>query len=289
MFEKCFDCWANVEEVKKWFVTHFWLELAKLRETCRRARCKWWCLCCNKWLCWLVWLIATFLVAIIQLIVTIVVIIICTIATAVCSLCTLVCYVGCWGREACIEHCLRNCPSREHPPQPPPPPGTTTPTTGLAPPPSPTGPTTTAPTGPTTIVGTSSEFSRTTAVRITRIDELEDAVQWRRLFTSSTPLHLELTNIGKEQSKLLQSRVDRYMVACGCQEGKIGVAIAVLLCVTYLLIRPAPLFLPDWTDVGLGLSIAFFGALIGKIAGVLRAWILLRKSVKEFKSLLQLG
>lgn len=24
---------------------------------CRRRRCNWWCLCCNKWFCWLVWIV----------------------------------------------------------------------------------------------------------------------------------------------------------------------------------------------------------------------------------------
>lgn len=28
-----------------------WEERAK--ERCRRRRCNWWCLCCNKWLCWI--------------------------------------------------------------------------------------------------------------------------------------------------------------------------------------------------------------------------------------------
>ena len=26
-------------------------------ERCRRRRCNWWCLCCNKWFCWLVWVL----------------------------------------------------------------------------------------------------------------------------------------------------------------------------------------------------------------------------------------
>jgi len=279
MFRKCFACWTLLEEVKKWFVTHFWRELAKLAERCRRRRCNWWCLCCNKWFCWLVWIITRVLVAIVQLIVNILVIVICTLASLVCLLCAIVCYIGCLGRKACIEHCLRNCPSREHPQHPPPPPDTTTPPTGPVPPPFPTGSTTTS--------DTNSEFSTITALRIASIDELEAAVQWRWLFTSSTPIRLELTHVSNEESNHLQSKVDQYLAACGCQEGKIGVALAILLWVIDLLMRPAVLFLLSWTDVGLGLGFIFFGALIGKLAGVLRARILLRKSVKEFKRLLQ--
>ena len=26
-------------------------------ERCRRRRCRWWCLCCNRWFCWLVWVV----------------------------------------------------------------------------------------------------------------------------------------------------------------------------------------------------------------------------------------
>lgn len=27
------------------------------QETCKKQKCNWWCLCCNKWLCWLVWVV----------------------------------------------------------------------------------------------------------------------------------------------------------------------------------------------------------------------------------------
>lgn len=29
----------------------------QLQKTCEKQKCKWWCLCCNKWLCWLVWVV----------------------------------------------------------------------------------------------------------------------------------------------------------------------------------------------------------------------------------------
>jgi len=31
--------------------------LNKLQKTCQSQKCKWWCLCCNKWLCWLAWVV----------------------------------------------------------------------------------------------------------------------------------------------------------------------------------------------------------------------------------------
>jgi hypothetical protein len=38
--EKPVDTWVN-----------------QLQKTCKQQSCKWWCLCCNKWLCWLAWVV----------------------------------------------------------------------------------------------------------------------------------------------------------------------------------------------------------------------------------------
>lgn len=46
--------------------------LNKIEKRCRRRKCKWWCLCCNKWLCWLVTVLkwVTWVITIVSTIIT---------------------------------------------------------------------------------------------------------------------------------------------------------------------------------------------------------------------------
>jgi hypothetical protein len=75
--------------------------------------------------------------------------------------------------------------------------------------------------------------------------------------------------------------------ACGCFEGKVGIMAAIMLFATYWLVQPAHAF--GWSEIQLGLGFVFFGALAGKTFGLLRARILLRRSVQQFGRSLQPG
>jgi hypothetical protein len=46
--------------------------VSKLEKQCKKKKCKWWCLCCNKWHCVLVWVLkwVTWLISIISTVIT---------------------------------------------------------------------------------------------------------------------------------------------------------------------------------------------------------------------------
>ncbi len=117
---------------------------------------------------------------------------------------------------------------------------------------------------------------------VTTIDELEKAMQWWRPLMTA-PIQLELLDLDEEQSRLLQSAFDRYSATCGCREGQIGLVLSTILFVLFLLMAPWAFHLTGWALFGTGFGIACVGALIGKILGVFRADMLLRKAIRRLK------
>jgi hypothetical protein len=118
---------------------------------------------------------------------------------------------------------------------------------------------------------------------VTNIDELEEATRWWRLLTTSAPIHLELSDLDEEQSRHVQSAIDRYMASCGCREGQIGIAVSLGLFVLFLLVHPWALHMTGWAKFGVGFGVACVGASVGKITGVFRARMLLRRSIRTLK------
>ena len=120
---------------------------------------------------------------------------------------------------------------------------------------------------------------------VTSVEELVEATRWWYLLTRTAPLRLELPGMDEEQSRLLQSTIDRYMGTCGCREGQIGIVFAVALFVLLMLIEPSSIYAVSWVAiVGAGIGVSIMGALIGKITGVFRAGILLRKSIRSIRN-----
>ena len=287
--ESCFDCFTSLASVYRWFEFTILRWITRTWRTCTAARCVWWCLCCNKWLCWIALIVIAIVSVVIWLVVEIILIVVCLLISIWCLICNLICFLGCFGNQRCTENCVSQGPCGiaqtveiewDYPPV-----GTgtggtgSTPGTGIG-----TG------IGAGTGTGTTTQpdsFSMQPQVKITRIDELEELVQWKRLFSLPSPVNLEFPNVSQEQSRHLQSKVDRYLTACGCHEGKIGILVASVLFVIHLLAYPASHHPSGWSEVGLGLSVVFLGALVGKVFGLLRARILLRKSVHEFRRSLQ--
>ena len=105
------------------------------------------------------------------------------------------------------------------------------------------------------------------------------------MFAVGTEVTIELSIVKKEKADLLQSTVNRYLFSCGCHEGAIGAWIAILSLVVLFTFRSIPL---NAYNIGLIISVIIIGSVIGKILGVFRARILLRKSIEEFKRSLQL-
>jgi uncharacterized protein YacL len=107
----------------EWIWDEFWASVSQwISDTfrrCSRRRCRWWCLCCNRWLCW----IGVVLVAILAFLLTLILSIIAIIACALCYIvCIILCILGLlFGNtetDACIEKWCQGLPreSDEEPP-----------------------------------------------------------------------------------------------------------------------------------------------------------------------------
>jgi hypothetical protein len=120
--------------------------------------------------------------------------------------------------------------------------------------------------------------------------ELDELLRWNRLTTLRPPLLLELPNLSESQSSSLQFAVNRYMTACGCREGKIGILLAVMLCAAYLWIPSGTTWSAfGWPQIGMGVGAVAIGALAGKAIGLLRARIALRQTIQKLQRSLQFG
>jgi hypothetical protein len=273
----CFNCFISTVGIYRWFEFTILRWITSTWRTCSAAACRWWCLCCNRWLCWIVLVIITILSVVIWLIVEIIIVVVCVLIAVWCLLCNLVCWLGCLGNKGCYDNCVSQGPCDG-----PvveidwaPPVGTGTGTgTGVG-----TG---TSGTGTGTGTGTTPEglvFSVPNQLVVTRVEQLEDLVQWRRLFSSLTPeIRVDLVNAGAEQCCRLQSAFDRYRTACGCLEGKVGILLASLL----LLLMYATDAVAGGTRIGVAIGVVLLGALTGKAYGLFRARVVLRRSVRDF-------
>lgn len=234
--------------------------------TCSAQQCNWWCLCCNKWLCW----IALILLAVLLIVFFILYVIWSIFLLITCeSLCVTITLIQALGKDIRVQ-----CFKYWDDPAPPPPGGSGTGTGAL------TSPPTTPGTGTGTGTGTRNhlEYSLT-----------KKAMRWWPLLTRTATIRLALSNVDEEQSRLLQSTIDRHIATCGCPEGQIGMSVAIALFVLFLLIDPWSIHMTGWVKFGVGFGVVFVGALIGKLTGLFRARVLLRKSIRALARSLQAG
>lgn len=275
MYSGCTRCWTVVSSIFNWFVQYIWTWVQKTWTVCAEQECNWWCLCCNKWLCWIVLVIVAVVTVIVWLIVTIVFILVCAVFTILCLLCTTICWMGCFGKPSCISNCARSC-------------GNTTVTTEVS---AMTSDSAGHPASRTTSVAKSGSrgdagmsvrynFVRQSVVKVSSIEQLEDIVKWHRLFPE--PVQLCFPHLDEGHCQVLQRSIDRYLVACGCREGKLGVLCASVIFIAHMVASShAPTrSVHEWAVVGF--TFVVFGALSGKICGLLRARILLRRSITDF-------
>ena len=290
----CFDCFTSTAGVYRWFEFTILRWITMTWRTCSAAPCRWWCLCCNRWLCWIALILITIVSVIIWLVVEIIIVVVCLLIAIWCLLCNFVCFVGCLGNKACFDNCVRQGPCDgpvvEIDWEPPVGggSGTTTGTgsgtgsgTGVG-----TGVGTGTGTDPGTGTGTGTKPQGLLSARhvvVTDVDQLHALLAWKNFFSSFVPVRLELVGPGSEHSRRLQSAFDRYRDACGCREGKGGVAVAVaLLLLTYLSGNPLSSSVDGATKIGVAIGVIVLGAVAGKIYGLLRARSALRGSIHEF-------
>src|SRR5258707_237796 len=87
------------ENIWKWA----WTWISKTWRECSLQRCRWWCLCCNKWLCWVAMIILTIFAAILFIIAII-------IGFVLCILCYILCLLMCFlpslfNDQQCLPGC----------------------------------------------------------------------------------------------------------------------------------------------------------------------------------------
>jgi hypothetical protein len=252
MYGPCTRCWTSLQTIWEWFVSVIVRWVTTTWRQCTEQRCNWWCLCCNKWFCWLVLIVVLVVSVIVMLIVTVIVVVVCALVSIWCVICTTICWLGCFGRRPCVDQCVRGCGSSQV--------TVSVPIDGGGGPiPTPGGGggggpiPTPASTGPDTTSGESQGVDSGSG---------NDAVP-----PSSSSSHG-----GPANSSL----------SCGCREGKIGAVVAGLGSALALVGSQGGAGSFGWAAVGVTFGSMVAGAVVGKLVGILRSWLELRKSGGAF-------
>jgi hypothetical protein len=122
-------------------------------------------------------------------------------------------------------------------------------------------------------------------VAIADMDALNAALAWRWLLKLGTSIELRLPGLSRSDCERLQSEINRYASACGCAEGGITTALAILL---YLLSISTDIWRPSVSTLGtlfIGFGIAMAGGAIGKCIGLLRTRLGLRRILLQARDL----
>jgi hypothetical protein len=82
---------------------------------CSEQRCRWWCLCCNKWLCWIALIISVILVTILLVVVVLIGVALVTACWLICIFLFIFSFGGNMGKASI------NCFAKDPVPPPPPP------------------------------------------------------------------------------------------------------------------------------------------------------------------------
>lgn len=89
---------------------------------------------------------------------------------------------------------------------------------------------------------------------------------------------MALPPLTAEENAALTSRINRLYRACGCAEGMAGGLAAVAVFGAWLALRGGTW---SWWDIPRGVGSMFAGITIGKILGLWRAHLSLRRVVRE--------
>lgn len=115
----CDFCITLFSWVWKEIVVAVWDWAKRTVELCWKRKCKWWCLCCNKWFCW----VFVIFVLVVTYTLTFVLVLVPTVICGICfPLCWIVCGLACalnklFGRPApqsCLD-CWDICTGAQSP------------------------------------------------------------------------------------------------------------------------------------------------------------------------------
>lgn len=91
-------------------------------------------------------------------------------------------------------------------------------------------------------------------------------------------IEMALPSLSDEENAALASRLNRLYRACGCAEGMAGGLAALAAFGAWLAVRDGPW---SWWDIARGGGSMFAGIAAGKLVGLWRAHLTLRRVVRE--------
>jgi hypothetical protein len=251
------------ESLFEWIWDEFWSTAwTWARDTirrCNRRRCRWICLCCNRWLCWIVAVLVAILAFILALIMTIVAVIVCAICYILCVLlCLLGILFGNTDPESCIEAWCQGLPrqSDETPPVDPQKPGEPGPPGGVDP-------------GGALAGGGVVRGSQ--AFMVESAAQLQALNTWRHVLGGPTHLVLKLEGMNDKEAKHWQTLINHQLSACGCTEGAIFMIVGVAAYALWLAASSAVHPPLQRSTLITGLVVVLAAGLVGKGFGVFRA------------------
>jgi hypothetical protein len=251
MYGACSRCWTSLQTIWEWFTSVIWRWISVTWRQCTEQRCIWWCLCCNKWFCWIALIVILVVSVIVMLIVTVILVVVCIVASLWCVICATICWLGCFGRRECVDNCVRGCGSSQ--------------------------------------VTVSVPINGGGGVTPTPATPAPDATESPTAGEShgndpgsgndaSPPPSSSFGDGGRARLADDQAWHGGSSLSCGCREGKIGGMIAGLGSTVVLVGSQGGVESLGWAAVGIIFGALVAGAVVGKLFGILRSWLELRRS-----------
>lgn len=247
----------NWIEQKIWEPVRTWA--VQLIEKCKKRKCKWYCLCCNKWLCWLVAILVLVVVWIVRLIMVLII-------TIVCIVCFVLCFLLCaafWVfQRTPMDNCVDWCNTGKLKPW------ETEPRVDPQKPPTEGGP-----------VGTGT--IRNQIVSVTQFDQLDKIASWSMFFVRPSGIKLDLEGMPKDNLIDKEKTINSHLSECGCEQGAKFLLAAIFGYVIY-----CAFFIGNhitWGDIETGLLICLGAAMFGKTVGLIVAQFQLNRFVRQLK------
>jgi hypothetical protein len=113
-------------------------------------------------------------------------------------------------------------------------------------------------------------------------EELGKLASITSVFKRYTRVNLNLEGMDADKQKTYEEKINRFYGACGCGEGKFFVLLGFLTFIGYSYSKSSLQF--TWLNAGKGFLFCLAGAAVGKLFGLYRAHLKLRKVIREMNS-----
>jgi hypothetical protein len=114
------------------------------------------------------------------------------------------------------------------------------------------------------------------------VSDLQKLVSLSIIMLASVSVNLQIEGMRTEDILRWQTKINRQLMACGCKEGGLFMAVTLVGYIGYLSLYPANL--AAWEECTIGLGIAVATGAVGKLLGLLRAREHLRRTVDEVRT-----